>query len=370
MTKLIYSSTKDSDMLYALKKNIADPVFFLETENKKYVFLDQREYGVFKEERYTNIEPILLTPLLEKIKTITEEGDFREKLAYYICLEYGLLDKEIKIPMNFPIDILDYLRARRIRLKPVRILHPERKIKTKAEIKAIAKNQKNVLKAFREMEKILKEAEIKNDSLIYRKKILTSEILKKAIRKILVKNDLIDLDGLIVSSGFHSSIPHHSGAGKVKPNEPIVIDIFPKNLNDGYAADMTRTYVKGTASDELKNMHEAVLAAQEKAIALVRAGARTKDIYGTAKKELLDRGFHAGEQGFIHGLGHGLGLDIHEAPYLNALSEEILEPGNIITIEPGLYYPEIGGIRLEDVLLVTKNGYKNLTNYPKNLLIE
>lgn len=369
MSKLIYASSKDPDFYYALKKNISDPVFLLDLKGKKFVFLDEREYGIFKDGKNPDIEPVLLSSLFEKIKLITDEVSFREKLAYHIFQEYDLLDSEVNIPMNFPIDVLDYLRLRGARLKPVAILCPERRKKSKDEIKMIAKNQKNVLKSFREAEKILAASEIKDGRVFYKGKILTSETIKKSIRKVLIKNDLIDIEGMIVSSGAHSAIPHHSGEGEIRPGDPIIIDIFPKNLDNYYAADMTRTYVKGEPKDEFKKMYEAVLAAQEKAISLVKPGMKTKEIYEAAKEELVVRGFHAGEKGFTHGLGHGLGLDIHEAPSLKSVSEDVLVIGDIITIEPGLYYPEIGGVRIEDVLVVTKKGYKNLTNYPKSYLI-
>jgi len=116
-------------------------------------------------------------------------------------------------------------------------------------------------------------------------------------------------------------------------------------------------------------MYNAVLKSQLAAIKKIRAGIGAKEIYDVAKDSILKAGYEVGEKGFIHGLGHGVGLDIHEKPSLKPHSEDVLEAGNIITIEPGLYYPKVGGIRIEDMVLVTKTGCKNLTNYPKSLII-
>jgi Xaa-Pro aminopeptidase len=116
-------------------------------------------------------------------------------------------------------------------------------------------------------------------------------------------------------------------------------------------------------------MYAAVLKAQLAALKRIRAGVSAKEIYDAAADVILKNGYHVGETGFIHGLGHGVGLDIHEKPSLKANLEDILEAGNVITIEPGLYYPNVGGVRIEDMVLVTKTGCKNLTNYPKKLVV-
>ena len=158
----------------------------------------------------------------------------------------------------------------------------------------------------------------------------------------------------------------------LKPNESIVIDIFPRSKKQRYFADMSRTVLKGEASPEIQKMYDAVLEAQMEAIELVKPGTLCSDIHNRVCDVLESRGFKTirdgSKVGFIHSTGHGVGLDIHEIPYVGA-QDTPLEKGNVITIEPGLYYPDQGGIRIEDMLLVTENGCENLTSLEKRFVI-
>jgi len=185
----------------------------------------------------------------------------------------------------------------------------------------------------------------------------------------MLEEDLLNVEGIIISCGPHAAIPHHRGSGPLRPNETIICDIFPRYRGNHYFADMTRTYVKGAPSPELKKLYAAVFEAQTKAIAMVRPGIRFADVHEKCVEIFAKRGYHSGNKGFIHGTGHGLGLDIHEAPYVSKGQTGVFEEGHVVTIEPGLYYPKLGGVRLEDVVWVTKNGCENLTNYPKNFVI-
>ena len=141
---------------------------------------------------------------------------------------------------------------------------------------------------------------------------------------------------------------------------------------------MTRTVVKGRASDEFKRLYQTVLSAQKMAIKMIKPGIDTFDIHQAVENYFESKGYitdkiNKPKKGFFHGTGHGVGLDIHEYPMITSESGEgkyILEQGNVITIEPGLYYLEIGGARIEDLLVVTENGYKNLTKSPKENLME
>ncbi|TSA46000.1 aminopeptidase P family protein, partial [bacterium] len=157
-----------------------------------------------------------------------------------------------------------------------------------------------------------------------------------------------------------------NGSGRVLPHQPIVCDIFPRHRKSGYFADMTRTYAKGKPSPEIEKMYQAVWKVQNEIFKKIRSGVSASELHRKAALIFAKLGYGAG---FIHGLGHGVGLDIHEKPSLKPGSVDILEAGNIITVEPGLYYPKVGGVRLEDMILVTKTGCKNLTNYPKRMTI-
>lgn len=168
----------------------------------------------------------------------------------------------------------------------------------------------------------------------------------------------------IVASGPNSSKPHAGITMRVIGEGELLTMDFGARIA-GYCADMTRTVVVGRANDEQRRVYEAVLAANEAGRAAVRAGARAVDVDGAARSLLTERGFG---EAFGHGLGHGVGLDIHEMPSLSTRSTDILVPGNIVTVEPGVYLPGFGGVRIEDLVAVEEGGSKLLSHAPRNLI--
>ncbi len=205
----------------------------------------------------------------------------------------------------------------------------------------------------------------------------TAESAHQLIDSILDEYDCESPEGHIVAGGRMSAEPHEIGKGALLAGVPIVIDIYPRSKVTGYYADMSRTVCRGVAPVPLRDMYQAVAQAKEVAIAAVRPGFPVKELHLLAADSLAAAGFATGgtgtlfeyEYGFVHSLGHGLGQEVHEAPHINKTSEEVLEAGQVVTIEPGLYYPEIGGVRLEDMVLVTETGCVNLTNEKQQLEI-
>jgi len=177
----------------------------------------------------------------------------------------------------------------------------------------------------------------------------------------------------IVASGNQGCDPHQEGTGPVWANQSLIVDVFPRSGDTFYYADITRTFVKGKATQALKAQYEAVKVAQEKGIHMVAPGIDGKAVHQAIQQEMEGRGFLTERRkgtmvGFFHGTGHGLGLDVHEPPRVNATSH-ILKKGEVVTVEPGLYYPGVGAVRIEDLLVVTPGGNQNLTVYPKKLEI-
>jgi len=180
------------------------------------------------------------------------------------------------------------------------------------------------------------------------------------------------------SGGAQTADPHERGHGPLKAGDPIILDIFPADKTTRYYADMTRTFVKGEPGEELQKMYDAVLESQEAALAMIGPGVNGRDIHKKVSDILHEAGYKTlvhdqrpGEplqEGFIHGTGHGVGLEIHESPRVSIADEKLI-PGDVVTIEPGLYYRRIGGIRIEDLVVVTENGCRNLTNFPKEFRI-
>lgn len=367
MPKLIYASTDNSDMFYKVRYNIADPFFYLELENKNLIFLDHRDIWAFKEKNKTpQLQTVLLNDFIEKAKNLEINTSETNKIALAIFKEYKLLDKEIQVPESFPIGLADFLRSQGIKITPISPFIPNRQIKTKAEIQYIKGNINKTLKAFQKIEHILKESEIKWDKLYFEGNILTSEFLKFEVEKLFLEENMYNTKWIIISSSLQTAVPHNHWSWEIKPNSLIICDIYPKNMKNGYFADITRTYLKWKATQKMLDMFEAVKEAQKQAIKEIKPWIQNKEIHKICEDTFNKRWFKTENgSGFIHWTWHSFGLDIHEKPNLNSTSEEILKPWNILTVEPWLYYPELGGIRIEDDILVTENGCENLVNYPK-----
>jgi len=205
----------------------------------------------------------------------------------------------------------------------------------------------------------------------------TSEKAHALIDAVLTKHGCESPEGHIVSGGKEGASPHAKGNGVLQAGEPIVIDIYPRSKKTGYFADMTRTVCIGNASAKVQKMYDAVLGAQELALSMIKPGAACVDIQKAVEEFFTDAGFitsgkgteFAFVEGFVHGVGHGVGLNVHEAPRIGRGSADILREGDVVTIEPGLYYKKVGGVRLEDMVLVTADGCRNLTACDKKFIL-
>ena len=200
---------------------------------------------------------------------------------------------------------------------------------------------------------------------------MTSEILKSVINTTIMAQGFVP-SHTIVASGDQCVDPHNQGSGPIKANTSIIMDIFPRSQKTGYFGDITRTVVRGRASDRLKHVYRCVEEGQNIAFRRIRDGVNAYDIHVAIMDYFKSEGFDTGVmngrmQGFFHGTGHGLGLDIHEAPTFGLRSKNKLRRNNVVTVEPGLYYQGLGGVRLEDVVIVSKTGCKNLVRIPKRL---
>jgi Xaa-Pro aminopeptidase len=220
----------------------------------------------------------------------------------------------------------------------------------------------------------LKNAKVgRNRRLIYRNNPLTSEKLRA-----IIDTAILQAGGLanhtIVAGGDQACDPHEVGHGVLKAREPIIIDVFPRSQKTGYFGDITRTVVKGRASEPVRKLYDTVQRGQELGFDALSHGVRTAEIHDKILQFFISQGYKTGQcngrmQGFFHGTGHGVGMEIHEAPRVGPNSKDRLVSGHVVTVEPGLYYPGIGGIRLEDIALVTNNGPRNLTKFEKMLEI-
>jgi len=205
----------------------------------------------------------------------------------------------------------------------------------------------------------------------------TAEEAHVVIDRTLAKYDCISPEGHIVGAGPQSFAPHYLGEGPIESGQPIVIDIYPQSQETGFFADMTRTVCLGVPSKQLQDMYNAVKQVQEDCIALLKPGASCDQIHQAAVDQFIAMGYDTsglgGEfkfyEGFVHSVGHGLGQEVHEEPFFGNDRGNVLQVGDVITIEPGLYYKHIGGVRLEDLFLITEDGYEQLTTLPLQLQI-
>ena len=249
---------------------------------------------------------------------------------------------------------------------------PQRVVKTKQEVACIAKSQRAAVAAMRAATNCIRESMISASGVLKMdRKTLTSEFLKDLIERTLLGRHC-SAEGTIVAVGPQGARPHDVGSGPLRAGLPIVIDIFPRDKETGYWGDITRTVVRGRASDAVRRLHRDVLAAQKLALSMVRPGVESCAVQRAVEEYFRAAGHETRlsppgrECGFIHSVGHGVGLDIHESPGLRNEPGCICE-GNVLTVEPGLYYPGLGGVRIEDTVVVTRTGYKILATFPKTL---
>jgi Xaa-Pro aminopeptidase len=276
--------------------------------------------------------------------------------------------RAFRIPDDFPAGLYTKLIKRGLRLEFAGgMLFPEREIKTPVEAAAIREGNRLAAVGYFTAEKILRAARIKGRKLVHAGGVLTSERLRFAIETA-IKEQGGDARDTIVAGGDQACDPHERGTGPLRPDQLIIIDIFPRVLKTGYFGDMTRTYLKGRASEAQRKLCATVRDAQRAAIRMIRAGVDGSDVHELVNFVFTRAGYATthgrnGSAGFFHGTGHGLGLAIHEPPRLSVVPYK-LKAGSVVTVEPGLYYPGLGGCRWEDVVQVTAMAPRLLSRHP------
>jgi Xaa-Pro aminopeptidase len=292
----------------------------------------------------------------------------------------GAEGSPVVVPPHFGVAYADELRARGLRVEPDGRLFAElRRVKTPEEISRIEEAQRAVEGACAHAVGILGESEVSGDgTLFWRGEPLTSEILRSEVEVELLKRGCTADEGTITAGGPQAADPHERGSGPLRAGEAIILDVFPRGQEGRYYADMTRTLVKGEPGEELQRMYDAVLEAQETALSMIGAGVNGRDVHDKVSDVLHERGYKTGKhdqkpgepltEGFFHGTGHGVGLEVHEAPRVSTADEE-LKAGDVVTVEPGVYQPGVGGVRIEDLVVVTEDGCRNLTDFPKEFRV-
>ena len=367
---IIAASETDADIYYASRFLAPDSFIYLAIGGRSYLIMSDLE--VDRARAQSTVDEVLsYSDLHEQTVARGIEKPKEADVIQTFLLSHGV--DQLIVPENFPLASADALRERGVKLS-VREepFFAARGIKTAVEVAAIRETQIAVEESVDEVFQILRDATLRDGLIYHNGEPLTSESVRRRLHLALMARDCVG-QHTIIACGVDACDPHNIGSGPLRANEPIIFDVFPKSSTNRYFADMSRTVVKGRASDGMKRLYDTVLEGQELGIASVRAGASGKAIHDEINALFEARGYKTGKvngrmQGFFHGTGHGVGLDIHESPRISR-SDWTLQVGEVVTVEPGLYYPDIGAVRIEDMVLVQAEGCRNLTTYPKILEI-
>lgn len=366
---IIDASEREPDLLWASGFLAVDTFTWLEDSRGSAIMLTDLEFG--RGEKEASVDEVVSYSAMDELA----RGDNQQPVPFEQIVLTMLRSREVTevdVPARFPVKVADHLRAGGITVTPCGDpFFPRRAIKRADEITFIEQSQA-ATEASMEMaiDAVARSEPGDDGALQLDGEALTSERLKGMVRSFLLERGF-QLPSLIIAPGDQGCDPHDVGSGPLHAGQTIIIDIYPQHMTHRYWGDMTRTVVRGRATDEQKQIHAAVREAQQRAIDLIRPGASGDAIHREVQEIFLKAGFATEKRdgnwvGFFHGTGHGLGLDIHEPPRI-ARNGPILEEGIAVTVEPGLYYPGIGGCRIEDVVIVTADGCRNLNRASKEL---
>lgn len=369
---LMIGNLHNSDIYYVTRFLASDDFAYLQTTaGEEILFISDMEKGRAEiESRVSTIRTLQDLGYREKMK---EKKD--PSVAYAACISELLTGegiKKISVPYDFPVFESNYLTEAGFSVIPIK--SPFRKIRSSKrpeELEAIKYAQMAGEKAMEAAIALISEAKERDGFLYHSGEVLTGAKVLSVIDHTLLDYGC-EAEETIVSCGRDTANPHGTTEGPLRANVPIILDIFPRSKTKRYFADMTRTVLHGKASEELKKMYETVLGAQKKGFEMVKPGVKTSDVHNAVCDFFEAHGYDTyrsgAKVGFIHSTGHGVGLDVHELPGVGENGVP-LEVGNVITLEPGLYYPEIGGIRIEDMVLVTEKGCQNFTRLEKRFVV-
>jgi Xaa-Pro aminopeptidase len=370
-TLIIAASESDSNLYYATRFVAPDPFIYLETSGERLMIMSDLEMDRARSQ--ATVDKVLSYSEVER--RLRAQGIAEPGMADVV---HGVLQtagvKRLLVPGTFPYAYAARLQELGYHFEARKEPFFERRaVKNEDEVHAVETAQRATEEAVTAAHAALRAASPRDGILWLDGSPLTSERIKKLINVKLMEQDCI-AQHTIVAGGDQACDPHHEGSGPLPVNRSIIFDVFPRSGQTRYFADMSRTVVRGRPSPELKRLYQTVKDAQEEAISKVRDGADGAKIHQGICERFEAAGYRTGlvdgrMQGYFHGTGHGVGLDIHEAPRINRTGSHLQE-GHIVTVEPGLYYPGLGAVRIEDMVLVTHDGCRNLTNYPKNFELD
>lgn len=373
---LVHGDTlRCAEMRHEVPLGIPDPFLFAEFDGRRTVVLPAME-AVRVRELGTDLDVRTYVEFgADEIrKTSADTYDFARRLSAKIVEGLGI--RSAVVPRSFPTGIADVVRQSGVELTvDQRYFDDRRRRKNEHELAGIRRAQRAAEAGVAVARDLLSRAERRNGSLVFEGDEVTCELLKQHIQAEFVRHGALGQE-MIVSHGSQTAVGHDMGSGAVGSDDVVLLDLFPMDLESACFADMTRTFVVGAGPEEIREWHGLCREALELGIEAVRPGVEGREVHRIVDEFFSRHGFptvltkpdgHELLEGFYHGLGHGVGLEVHEQPGLGLLPGSVLVAGDVVTIEPGLYRPGLGGVRLEDMVLVTEDGCERLTDSPYDL---
>ena len=368
------------DIYHTIRFLAPDPQVVLQLGAEIVMLTNALEEGrARKQSRATKIENIDDYGARELKATMSPIGDGTATLIERFLVAHDA--KRITVPQYFPLALADRLRAKGIDLTVVEGLEQRRRTKRADEIEALEATQRATEEAWQLGVDAIVRSHARSDGVLELDSApLTAERVRAIVEGALLERGCM-AESTIIAPGKQAADPHMIGSGPLHAGEPVVMDIFPQHKETRYYADMTRTVSKGVPPPALVKMYEVVMRAQDAGIKALRPGITGREVHELVEDVIFAAGYDTlreGQQhdpsapvtrGFIHGTGHGVGLEIHEAPSVGRGGTAPLLAGDVVTVEPGIYDPDIGGIRLEDMLVITADGSRNLTRAPRQLVV-
>jgi len=371
---IVGDSARNPEIRHEVPVNVPDPFLYVEHGDRRLVVV-----GSFEVDRVKDAGAGLEVHAFERFgrDELQAQGlnydEILREVTVRVCDELSVTSAVV--PPTFPLEVADRLREAGVEVRWDRpFFVGKRRVKNDAELAGIRRAQRACEAAMDEARSLLRRAEQSNGVLRLDGEPLTCERVKAAVERVFSEH-AVSCDDPIVSHGPQTAVGHDAGSGPIAPGEPIVLDLYPRDRETGCYADMTRTFVVGTPPDELAEYARLVKEALDRSIAEIRAGATGRHVFDLACDVFERHGYPTLRtkedgsvlaDGFYHGLGHGVGLEVHEEPSLGKVGQELLA-GDVVTLEPGLYRRGWGGCRLEDLVVVTEDGAENLTEYPYDL---
>ncbi|MBA2585118.1 MAG: aminopeptidase P family protein [Chthoniobacterales bacterium] len=366
---IVAASEQDADMLYATRLVVGDPFVFLEQKGKRTIVLSDLE--IDRGRKQAQVDEILPYGEFEReVQNGAKKAPEFEKVVSHFLRKRGV--RSALVPSNFPLRLAQELEGHKIRLETANgLFWPAREAKTDDELRqmrrALSITEQGLARA---VEVLAACRSRRGKKLDWFGRVLTSEILRAEIDSAILRAGGLPAN-TIVAGGDQACDPHERGSGPLYADALIILDVFPRDAKTGYFGDITRTVVRGRASEEQRRLWETVREGQALGLKNMKPGVDGLELHNRIKQLFTDRGYPTETRdgrnvGFFHGTGHGLGLEIHEFP---RFQKTVFKPGQTLTVEPGLYYPGLGGVRIEDVVVVTRTGIRMLSRFEKRLEI-